>query len=302
MAVCATRRQRAVARPALLGLWLGAFLVGCGGQPPAADSQEQSKNPPVNAIAAPRTATAPTPAAVSPPASGHSTFNDAILSPLPPNVFPPPDLTKGGKSVGVLYEQITKSGGLWDQVVFTTPDGKKLKYTATIKTDLGVIQLELWPDVAPNHVCNFVALARAGYYDGLEFDHTVREKLDESDQFFECLQAGCPLGLGDPHYGSIGYWLKPEYSDKVKHEEGTVGAWHDLVEADACRFYITLSKVPAMDGKWCAFGKVTQGLDVARTILTRPVRDDELRTRPIQPVVIRSITIETSPAESGGTH
>lgn len=296
MAVCATRWQRTVAQPALLGLWLGAFLVGCGGQPPATDPQEQSTSPPVNAIPAPRPA-----AALSPPLSARSTFNDAIVEEPPEDQFPPPDLTKAGKSVGKLYEQITKAGGLWDQVVFTTPEGKKLKYTAAIKTDLGIIKLDLWPDEAPNHVRNFVALARAGYYDGLEFDGTVREQLaDEPGQFFECLQGGCPLGTGDPHYGSIGYWLKPECSDAVKHEEGTVGAWHGEVEVDACKFYITLSKAPWMDGKWTAFGKVTRGLDVARTILTRPVSDDELKTRPVQPVVIRSVTIETTVADSGG--
>jgi cyclophilin family peptidyl-prolyl cis-trans isomerase len=68
------------------------------------------------------------------------------------------------------------------------------------------------------------------------------------------------------------------------------------VETAACKFYITLSKAPWMDGNWTVFGKVTQGLDVARTILNRPRRDDEFRDRPVQPVVIRSVTIEASPA------
>src|SRR5207247_1976408 len=103
---------------------------------------------------------------------------------------------------------------------------------------------------------------------------------------------------GDPSYGSIGYWLKPELSDKLEHEEGTVGAWHaEALETAACKFYITLSKAPWMDfingGRWTVFGKVSQGLAVARTILMRPVRDDEFRDRPVSPVVIRSVTIET---------
>jgi peptidyl-prolyl cis-trans isomerase B (cyclophilin B) len=295
MAVGTFRWKRAVARPALAGLWLGAFLVGCGGQAPAPDKPGQGKNPPVSAIASPKTAAAPAP--VTPPLS---TFNDAVVEEPPDDQYLP-DRTKAGKSVGKLYEQITAPGGLWDQVVFTTPEGKKLKYTATIATDLGAIKLELWPEAAPNHVRNFVALARAGYYDGLEFDRTVREELaDEQGKFFECLEAGCPLGTGDGHYGSIGYWLKPELSEAAKHEEGTVGAWHgEEVETAACKFYITLSKAPWMDGNWTVFGKVTAGLDVARTILGRPVRDDEFKDRPRQPAVIRSVTVEAGPAEAG---
>ena len=68
------------------------------------------------------------------------------------------------------------------------------------------------------------------------------------------------------------------------------------VETAACKFYITLSKAPWMDGNWTAFGKVTQGLDVARTGLGRPRRDDEFKDRPVQPVEIRSVTIEANSA------
>ena len=297
MAVCANRGKWAVARRALVGLWLGTVLVGCGGQAPAPDKSEASKGPPVNAIAAPNAAAAPKPGA---PVAARAAFRDAIVEEPPDEQFLPED-TKAGKSVGKLYEQIAAHGGLWDQVAFTTPEGKKLTYTATITTDLGAIQIQLWPDVAPGHVRNFVALARAGYYDGLEFDRTVREELADEKGKFECLEAGCPLGTGDPTYGSIGYWLKPELSDQVTHEEGTVGAWHgDQVETAACKFYITLSKAPWMDGGWTVFGKVTKGLDVARTIVTRPVRDAEFKDRPVQPVVIRSVTIETGTAEAGG--
>jgi peptidyl-prolyl cis-trans isomerase B (cyclophilin B) len=148
-------------------------------------------------------------------------------------------------------------------------------------------------------VRNFVALARAGYYDGLEFDRTVREELEGAKgNYFEYLEAGCPLGTGEPGYGSIGYWMKPELSDKVKHTEGIVGAWHgEDLETAGCKFYITLSEAPWMDGNWTVFGKITRGLDVARTILRRPTRNDELKDRPVEPVVIRSVTIETREAD-----
>jgi peptidyl-prolyl cis-trans isomerase B (cyclophilin B) len=297
MAVCASRWKRALAQPALLALGLGALALGCGGQTPAPGKQEQSAKPPPAAIAPPN---APAPATGQAPAVAQhppSTFKEAVFEEPPDENQSLPLKTKAGKSVGKLYEQITAPGGLWDQVIFTTPDGKKLSYAANIKTDLGVIKLDLWPDVAPNHVRNFVALARAGYYDGLEFDHTVREEMqEEKGRFFEMLDAGCPMGTGEDEYGSIGYWLKPELSKTTKHEEGSVGAWYvGPVETAACKFYITLSKAPAMDGGWTIFGKVVQGLDVARTILTRPVRDDddEFRDRPKEPVVIRSVTIES---------
>ena len=112
------------------------------------------------------------------------------------------------------------------------------------------------------------------------------------DNRFAYLESGCPLGTGEFGSGSIGYWLKPELSDK-KHETGTVGAWTSD-GAGACKFYITLSDAPGMDGRFTVFGKVIQGLDVAHTISRRPVVD-EVEYRPREPVLIRSATV------SGGT-
>src|SRR5262249_12321190 len=115
---------------------------------------------------------------------------------------------------------------------------------------------------------------------------------DDQKVVLELIEAGCPLGTGEPGLGSIGYWMKPEVSDKVRHVPGTVGAWHgEEVESAACKFYITLSDAAPLDGSWTIFGRVTQGLDVARTIRMRPVREDE-PDRPQQPVVIRSVTVQ----------
>jgi peptidyl-prolyl cis-trans isomerase B (cyclophilin B) len=213
--------------------------------------------------------------------------------------------------VGKLYELISAPGGLWDQVVFETPDGKRLAYTATIKTRLGAIEVELWPDIAPNHVRNFIALARAGYYDGLEFDQTNREEFaDEPGNFRKLLVGGSPISTEEPFYNSIGYWMKPEIILTEKgfpvslHDVGTVGAWYEgYVESAACKFYISLCKDPSMDGSYTAFGKVTQGLDVARKIFEQPSRQDEgLRDRFVQPVLIESVTIASRVAEADGKH
>jgi cyclophilin family peptidyl-prolyl cis-trans isomerase len=202
--------------------------------------------------------------------------------------LPETGITKTGKSVGKLYEAVVAE---WDKVAFTTPDGKKLAYTATLTTDRGPVAIELWPELAPNHVRSFVALARAGYYDGLAFDRAITRK-DDNGGSFELLEGGCPMGTGEPNYGSIGYWLKPEFNPKATHEPGTVGASHgEEVESAACKFYINLSKAEWMDGSFTLFGKVTKGLDVVRAIHRRPVRDDGFNDRPEEPVVIQRVTI-----------
>jgi len=222
-------------------------------------------------------------------------FTEATLQdPPPPGELLPPETTVAGKSVGKMFEAIKGRngvGGLWDKIALTTPDGKLKHITAKLITDLGPITIELWPEVAPNHVRNFIALASVGYYNGLGFDMAVHQKVEESDNtFLDYLEAGCPLGTGEPGYGNIGYWLKPELNDKV-HEAGTIGAIHgESLESAAAKFYITLGPAPWLDGNWTVFGKVIRGLDVARTIFQRPVDADfSLKDR----VLIREVTIQS---------
>jgi cyclophilin family peptidyl-prolyl cis-trans isomerase len=194
-----------------------------------------------------------------------------------------------------LYGEVVK---LWDTIRFTSAQGKTLVYTAILDTELGPLQIALRPDLAPNHVRNFVALARAGYYDGLVFERTIRAKPDDQpDMEVDVLEGGCPLGTGDEGCGSIGYWLKPEFS-KEPHDVGTVGACHGAEpDSAACKFYIALTKAPLLDGNFTVFGKVTDGLDVARRIFSQPVRNDPEfpeGDRPEKPVVIRKVTIQVS--------
>jgi len=216
----------------------------------------------------------------------------------PSDVEPPPAKTVTGKSVYKLYQEVIHQ---WDAIRFTTGDGKKIVYTATIETALGAIDIEMRPDLAPNHVRNFVALARAGYYDGLFFDRIYHdENVADPKERLDEIEAGCPLGTGDPGTGSIGYWLYPEFqpTEKVTHEEGTVGACHGSAKDTAgCRFYITLCKFPNLDGNFTVFGKVTRGLDVARKIFQQPViispEDLDNSRRPEKPVVMQKVTIHT---------
>jgi cyclophilin family peptidyl-prolyl cis-trans isomerase len=225
----------------------------------------------------------------------HQSFADATRQEPPADWQRPPDLTLTGKSVGKLYTELVNQ---WDSIKFATPDGKPIAYSATLDTDLGSIEIALRPDLAPNHVRNFVALARAGYYDGLVFERTVHARSQEQPEVeVEVIEGGCPLGTGDLGFGSIGYWLKPEFS-KEAHEAGTVAACHgEELDTAACRFYITLNKAPFLDGNFTVFGKVTRGLDVARRIFSLPVRNDPEYPegdRPEKPVVIRKVTITTS--------
>ena len=165
-----------------------------------------------------------------------------------------------------------------------------IRYTARLKTDLGNIEIELFALAAPNHVRNFIALAQTGYYNGLSFYRSINEKVEGEPMAY--LEGGCPLGSGEFGFGSIGYWLKPEFSaNSLTHEPGTVGAVHgEAVESAACKFYISLSKTPGMDGNYTIFGKITQGLDIAHAINKRTVVDDgDLSDRPKEPVIIREV-------------
>lgn len=224
-------------------------------------------------------------------------FADATLTEPPVGDLPPPEATLAGKSVGKLYSQVVK---VWDTVRFASAGGKRLAYKAVLDTEMGTIEIALRPDMAPNHVRSFVALAKAGYFDGLVFERTVHE--EGPDAKLELIEAGCPLGTGELGYGSIGYWLKPEFSPQALHEEGTVGAFHgDDGDTSTCKFYITLSPAPFMDEHYTVFGKVTQGLDVARKILSMPIRNDTPEgDRPLKPVVIRAVTIQVAEVEKAG--
>jgi peptidyl-prolyl cis-trans isomerase B (cyclophilin B) len=301
--------------------WVGLALIGvlaasgCGKQsatPEQANGTPQEAAVAVNNNGAGNGSSSATNAATDgpPPRDGkHEPFDKATRGgdDPPPNSNPPPDVTVSGKPVYKIYKQVVET---WDSIRFVTPDGKPIHYSATIDTDFGAIEMDLRPDLAPNHVRNFVALARAGYYDDLLFDRICHEENEIEPgkvQVFDSIEAGCPLGSGEPGNGSIGYWLKPEFppeSAKVTHEPGTVGACHGIEpDTAACRFYVTLCDAPYLDGNFTVFGKVTQGLDVARTIAKQPTREYEEDVagslRPDKPIKIKKVTIHTSVGEAG---
>jgi peptidyl-prolyl cis-trans isomerase B (cyclophilin B) len=204
-------------------------------------------------------------------------------------------LTSTNKSVGKVYNSVVAS---WDSIKFMKTDGSRIHYSATVETDLGSLEITLDADAAPNHVRSFIALARAGYYDGLTFDRVHHEEvISDTGSAYEEISAGCPLGIGNPSTANVGYWLRPEFNTRLTHDAGTVGACRAMEEdTAACKFYISLSKAPYLNGNFTAFGTVTRGLDVARKIYVRPVvledTDADGSRRPLQPVVIRKVTIQ----------
>src|SRR5260370_20707500 len=123
-----------------------------------------------------------------------------LLEPPDENELLPPEKTVAGRSVGKMFEAIAGhngGGGFWDKIALATPAAKLIRYSANLMTDLGTITIELWPDVASNHVRNFIALAKLGYYNGLGFALAVDQKarvaantnLNNSDE-------GMPLARG----------------------------------------------------------------------------------------------------------
>ncbi len=264
------------------------IAVGCSkaDKPTAVVSAVEA---PAAAPAAPTPPPAPPAEAVVPPSSyAKAVFAEAVTENSPEEQSIPPERTLAGRATAKLREEVQRQ---FAKVDFTTPAGKRLAYTATLDTEYGTVVMTMLPEIAPNHVRNFVALARAGYYDGLLFENIVRQEGEDGTKL-EMVQGGCPLGTGEAGIGHLGYWLKPEFSDKVAHEAGTVGAWHDsAADSAACRFYITLGKAPVMDGNYTAFAQVTQGLDVVRTIGQLPRPDGS--ARPMKPAAIRTVTIQT---------
>jgi cyclophilin family peptidyl-prolyl cis-trans isomerase len=271
-------------------LLLAAAVLGCNrGAPPAPPPAEPTAKAEVKPAIDPRLT---------------RSFADATRRDPPPSAPRPPDTTLTNKSVGKLYTDVVR---LWKDIPFVTADGKRVEYSATLETDAGTIEMALLSDAAPNHVRSFVALARVGYYDGLQFDRIYhRVSTAEKDVQFDTIEGGGPAGADDAEgHDSIGYWLKPEIDGKAVHEEGSVGAVRsDELDSAACKFYIVLGKTPpAMNGNYTVFGKVTQGLDVARKIHSQPVVELEEEagySRPEKPTVIRKVTIHTKELDAPG--
>lgn len=160
-------------------------------------------------------------------------------------------------------------------------------FTITMQSG-GVMTGELYPDIAPESVGNFISLANSGFYDGLIFHRCIPGFM---------IQGGCPKGTGT---GGPGYSIKGEFAQNgvpnpLKHTYGVLSMARSMMKDSAgSQFFIMTSDSPHLDGAYAAFGKVTAGMEVADGIVSqRTDRSD----RPLQPQVIASIRVETNGVE-----
>jgi cyclophilin family peptidyl-prolyl cis-trans isomerase len=150
--------------------------------------------------------------------------------------------------------------------------------TATIETTAGTLTLELWDDVAPKHVENFQKLARDGFYDGVNFHRIIKNFM---------IQGGCPDGTGS---GGPGWTIDAEFNDR-EHEEGVLSMARTADPNSAgSQFFICLGRdhCQHLDGSYTAFGKITDGIDVVRTIGS--VETDHADA-PEEPVGMLTVTV-----------
>ena len=155
----------------------------------------------------------------------------------------------------------------------------------TIEMENGdMIKAELYPDIAPNTVNNFISLIQKGFYDGLIFHRVIPGFM---------IQGGCPQGRGT---GGPGYQIRGEFSangfpNELKHTEGVLSMARAMAPDSAgSQFFIMHKTSPHLDGSYAAFGKVTEGLDaVDRIAQTRTDWSD----RPLETQRMKKVTVET---------
>lgn len=146
------------------------------------------------------------------------------------------------------------------------------------------ITVELYPEVAPNTVNNFVALANGGFYDGLTFHRVISGFM---------IQGGCPngTGTGGPGYSIKGEFKQNGFNNELKHARGVISMARAMHPNSAgSQFFIMHKNAPHLDGAYAAFGKVTDGIEVVDEIAAV---DTDRYDRPTVPQVIDSIRVDT---------
>ena len=147
-----------------------------------------------------------------------------------------------------------------------------------------VMKAELYPEVAPNTVNNFISLVKKGYYDGLIFHRVIRGFM---------IQGGCPqgTGMGGPGYSIKGEFSQTGYKNDLKHTEGVLSMARSMMPNSAgSQFFIMHKDAPHLDGAYAAFGKVTEGMDVVNKIAEERT---DYSDRPLKTQKIKSMTVDT---------
>lgn len=147
-----------------------------------------------------------------------------------------------------------------------------------------VMKAELYPEIAPTSVNNFISLINKGFYNGLIFHRVIRGFM---------IQGGCPngTGMGDPGYSIKGEFAANGFKNDLKHTKGVLSMARAMApNTGGSQFFIMHETSPHLDGSYAAFGKVFEGLDVVDKIAG--VRTD-YNDRPLEDQKIASITVDT---------
>lgn len=187
-------------------------------------------------------------------------------------------LSCGNKYTAVNVESEVKSGKKIEEVI-KLKDREQL--VATLNTSLGKIQFELYPDVAPKAVTNFIGLSLQGYYNKLTFHRVVRDFM---------IQAGDSTATGSGGRSYFGSEFEDECTSELSHNSpGTVSMANRGPHTNTSQFFISTVATPWLDGKHTLFGKVINGMDVVYEI--GRLETDRME-KPIKSIFINSVTFE----------
>ena len=148
----------------------------------------------------------------------------------------------------------------------------------------GVIKVELYPEVAPNTVKNFISLVKKGYYNNLTFHRIIPSFM---------IQGGCPegTGMGGPGYSIKGEFKSNGFKNDLKHTEGVISMARAMNPNSAgSQFFIMVDDAPHLDGAYAAFGKVTEGIEEVHKL---EVVATDFSDKPLEPQVMEEVTVDT---------
>lgn len=146
------------------------------------------------------------------------------------------------------------------------------------------MKAELYPQIAPNTVNNFISLINKGYYGGLTFHRVIRGFM---------IQGGCPdgIGMGGPGYSIKGEFSQNGFTNELKHTPGVLSMARTMAPDSAgSQFFIMHQNSPHLDGAYAAFGQITEGMDTVNKIAETAT---DFSDRPMEPQVIKKVTVET---------
>lgn len=147
-----------------------------------------------------------------------------------------------------------------------------------------VIKAELYPEIAPNTVNNFISLVKKGFYNGLNFHRIINGFM---------IQGGCPegTGMGGPNYSIKGEFSQNGFKNDLKHTEGVLSMARSMrPDSAGSQFFIMHKAAPHLDGAYAAFGKVIEGMDVVNKIATTRTTYGD---RPVKEQKMASVTVDT---------